>query len=135
MAISFKHFPLSTSCNPLLNDDMQPRACDAAFAAIAASQQGAFWTYHDHLFSSDLSADEELLENTAKISGLDLARWQEDRHSVQTQNRVKSDIALAYQLEVSGTPTVFLNGRLVENAQLPILEFLIQKEMEILESH
>lgn len=132
ISVTYKHFPLSTKCNPILHNDMQPKACDAAYAAFCAHQQGSFWAFHDELFASDLSASEEILEKAANLTNLDITKWQLDRQTTQAPTQVVLDIKTAYELEVSGTPTVFLNGRLVKESNLSTLEFLITKELETL---
>jgi protein-disulfide isomerase/uncharacterized membrane protein len=131
LAIVYKHYPLGKQCNPLVRVvDLQPRACEAAWAAEAARRQGAFWPYEDALFATDLSASEATLRSGAAKAGLDRDRWEADRKSAETRRRIHSDIVQGIRLGVMETPAVFLNGRRVPDLRLPALTFLIQHELE-----
>jgi len=129
LRITFHNFPLSTTCNPALSSDMQPRSCPAAWAAEAARLQGQFWPYHDGLFSTDLRASEETLEALARDNGLDLDRWSTDRASPVVRQKVSDDIQLGLDLAIDVTPSVYLNGRRVRQVSLPELVSLIEYEL------
>lgn len=129
LTITFKHFPLDRKCNPALSTDMQPQACAAAAAAEAANRQGAFWAYHDGLLASSLAASEPILQDIAHRSGVDMARWQVDRTSLEVRTKVRTDAALGMRLGVDGTPSVLLDGRRVKNISLPALAILIRHEL------
>lgn len=131
LCISFKNFPLSESCNPRLLGDMQPQACQAALAAIAANQQNKFWAYHDKLFDSELKDDERTLSQIATSIDLDMTSWNRDRSSEATLDQLKEDINLGNSLGLNATPTVFINGRKAENIQEAALLFLIQHELDV----
>lgn len=130
IGITFKNFPLSTKCNPAIVGDMQPQACDAAYAALAAQDQGHFWDYHDQLYQSDLIFDEKLLVSIAKNTGLNMDQWETTRQSGDVQTRLAEDLAVAYQLKINATPTIFLNGRRVTILQESALNFLIENELK-----
>lgn len=129
IGITFRNFPLSSTCNPRLMDDMQPRACPAAFAALAAQLQNRFWNYHDQLFQTDLTEDDSTLVSIAKNVGLNIEQWESDRQSDELKDRLSVDVNLGYELGISGTPTVFINGRQVMSFQESILSALIQNEL------
>jgi protein-disulfide isomerase len=129
VGISFKHFPLSTTCNPRISENMQPQACDAALAAVAAQRQNNFWNFHNLLFQSNLEADEKTLVEAAKNSGLDMAKWSTDKQSEAAKISVAEDVNIAYQLGINATPTVFLNGRMVSSFDESVLKVLIQNEL------
>jgi protein-disulfide isomerase len=130
IGITFKNFPLSSACNPKMKYDMQPRSCEAAYAAIAADRQNRFWNYHDQLFQSNLAADEKTLSSIARNMGLNMEKWEYDRHSDEVKARLSEDIKKAYEIGINATPSVFINGRKVTNIQEPILNFIIQNELE-----
>jgi protein-disulfide isomerase len=131
LTIVFKHFPPGKECNPALKVDVQPRACSAALAAVAANRQNAFWQFHDSLFSDSLQDSEEMLTAAARSAGLNLPQWEEDRRSLATRVKVLSDAKLGMRLGIDGTPAVFLDGRRVKNPTLVVLETLIRKELEM----
>ncbi len=129
VAITFKNFPLSKTCNPKMNEDMQPQACDAAFAAKAAQLQNKFWNYHDELFKSTLEMDEKSLYMMAKNIGLNMEKFEADKKSEVIKANISADVNLGYQLEIDRTPTVFINGKRVSDTQEAVLDFLIQIEL------
>ena len=129
--VVFKHFPLSSACNPLLGKDLHPRACEAAAAAEAARRQDKFWPFHDALFAADLHKNPDVaLAEIAAEAGLDLEPFQTDRRSDSVAEKVQEDIEQGVALGLDGTPAVFLNGRRVYDIRLQALEFLIQHELE-----
>ena len=128
VGVVFKNFPLGKECNPALASEVQPRSCAAAWAAEAANRQGGFWRYHDRLFAGSLAHSEEALRAAAVAAGLDLEQWEQDRQSPAVRLKVLGDVQLGLQLGVAGTPTVFLNGRKVENPSVVVLTTLIRQE-------
>jgi len=130
LTVVFKHYPLSQVCNPALERDLQPRSCEAAWAAQAAHRQQAFWRYHEGLFQSDLSASEQMLRQIAQASSLDLERWESDRRSSSIQHKITQDAELGARLGVDGTPSLFLNGRRVWMWGSSDLELLIASQIE-----
>lgn len=130
LSIVFKHFPLSSSCNPVVIEDMQPQSCAGAAASIAAQQQQKFWEYHDELFRTDLNFDDATLKDIAVKNGLDLAQWEKDRISNTVSTQIVQDSELAYRLGINGTPTVFINGKRVDNFQPNALKAIIRMELD-----
>ncbi len=123
--IIFKHYPLSSTCNEAMQDDMHPNACKAAVAAQAAHRQGKFWAFHDKLFESDL-ADVDYI-GWANEMGLDVAQFGKDLFDETVSQKVKNDIALANHLEIGGTPSVIINGRKVADVQPQNIQLLINE--------
>lgn len=130
LQIVFKHFPLSPICNPSVRRNLHPRACEAALATEAARQQGKFWAFHDALFASNLSKDENTISLVAKELGLNLNQFEADRTGEAATAKLKSDIELAKRLNVNYTPTIFLNGRHVRDTRLQSLQLLIADQIE-----
>ncbi|PRQ05071.1 Disulfide bond formation protein D precursor [Enhygromyxa salina] len=98
----FMHFPLR----------MHARAQVAALAAEAAHQQGKFWEMHDLIFDHQSQLEDEDLERYAKqIQGLDLTKWKADFAAKSSELAVAKDRALGENLDIQGTPAVYVNGR------------------------
>lgn len=129
LQIVFKHFPLDISCNPIMRRDLHHFACEAAYSAEAARRQGKFWAYHDLLFHTPFTGEPGLFSSLAESAGLDLTRFEEDRTSQDVKSKVASDIRLGMQLHVNSTPTLFLNGRRVQDLNPEVVENLIQQEI------
>lgn len=103
----FRHYPLT---------NIHENALDAARAAEAAGMQERFWQMHDQLYKnqSKWSKDpkaRQLFSEYARTIGLDLARFAHDIDSLQANTRVRQDVERGNSLGVTGTPTVFLDGR------------------------
>lgn len=113
VAVYFAHFPLP----------MHARAEPAARAAWAAQQQGMFWPMHDRLFAEPKKRDGSDFDRMAQELGLDVARFHRDMTSPAAEGEVKRQISLCRSLGVRGTPTFFLNGRMMTGAQ-PIERFV-----------
>ncbi|MGO9833520.1 MAG: DsbA family protein [Polyangiaceae bacterium] len=86
----------------------------AARAAIAAQAQGKFWEMHHQLFANAPRLEDSDLDGYARAIGLDLERFHADMKSAATKARLEADRKLADQLEVKGTPTIFIDGRLYD---------------------
>jgi len=129
LQIIFKHFPLDSTCNPLVKKALHPGACHAALAAEAARDQGKFWAFHDALFMPR-SEGKVTLKSMAKHLGLDADRFEAHGGSEGARAKVRADIDLGISLGVDGTPSVFINGRRVHDTRPRTLRFLIAHQLE-----
>lgn len=107
-----------------------PQARPAALAAIAAGMQGRYWEMHDRLFGSP-QLDPETLERYAKEIGLDVERWKRDQSDPKVAAIIQRDMDLATNVNVSGTPAFFVNGRRLPGGAAPLDAFsaLIDEEL------
>jgi len=97
----WRHLPLN---------DVHPNAQQAAEAAEAAAEQGAFWEMHDLLLDHQDALGFDDLLGYAEQLGLDVARFEEDLRTRAGARRVAEDVDSADLSGVSGTPTFFING-------------------------
>ena len=97
----FKNFPLS----------FHKSARIAAIAGLAAKKQGKFWPMHDALFDNYNRLSLERIQELAKIIGLDLEQFNKDMNDPSLQAAIEADIKLGQEVGVSGTPSVFINGK------------------------
>lgn len=93
-----------------------PHARKAAEAAECASDQGEFWTYRDHLFRNQASLDVESLNRFADELGLDPRAFRDCLESGEKADIVARDADDARRYGVRGTPTFFVNGRILVGA-------------------
>lgn len=126
LSIVYQHYPLSSQCNPRITADRHPRSCQAAWAAQAAHEQGAFWSFHDGLFSRGTAAKEDWIEAEVRDLGLNATQFAADRASKATRHEVAEDIELGTEIRIDATPAIFLNGRRVRNWRYGGLEVLIR---------
>jgi len=130
LLVVFKHYPLSTRCNEGLSVDMQPDACEIAWAAEAAHRQSRFWEFHDAMLGPGQRVTAGSIEQAAHVAGLDPARFEADRRSAAVRERVATDVDLGNQLKLPGTPATYLDGRLVRPPSAELLEILIRHELD-----
>jgi protein-disulfide isomerase len=107
----------------------------AAEASECASAQGDFWNYHAMLFANQqgegLGAfSDRRLKAFAEALELDTAQFNTCLDSGRYADEVQTDEQLARSLGVHSTPTVLVNGSLVQNP-LNFAEFeaLIQAQL------
>ena len=101
----------------------------AARAALAAGIQGKFWGFHDELFAGE-QLNNQVIDAAAVKLGLDIEKWKKDMESQEIRRRVYMDIQDAQNAGVTGTPTIFINGRLLKNRSLQGFQELIDKELK-----
>jgi protein-disulfide isomerase len=91
---------------------------NAAVAARAAQAQGRFWEYHDLLYDSQFSgySDENLIALGRK-AGLDAERFERDYENARYEPLVRADFQRGLDLGVNGTPTFFINGKMLVGLQ------------------
>jgi predicted DsbA family dithiol-disulfide isomerase len=111
-----------------------PHGESAARAAVGAMKQGKFWEMHHALFDHQDALEPRDLEKYAKEIGLDVAKWRTDWESETTADRVNRDRKQGDVVTISGTPTIFINGRLYDTRQFDMeddLEDWINLEIEL----
>ena len=97
----FRHFPVRSK---------HPRAWACACAAEAAARQGRFWELHDSLYADQGRLEDPHLWRRAEDLGLDLDRFQTDRHSEEVATRVRRDFDSGIRAGVVTTPTLFIDN-------------------------
>jgi protein-disulfide isomerase len=97
----YKHYPLS----------FHRQARNAAKASEAAREQGKFWEMHDIIFENYNKLSEESFKEFAMEIGLDVDKFMADFKSNKYDLRIQQDINLARRIGITGTPTLFINGK------------------------
>jgi protein-disulfide isomerase len=117
----FRDFPI---------DGLHPQARAASEAARCATEQGKFWEFHDVVFKSDPDATPATLDRIAKEIGLDLNAFTSCRTSGKYKTPVQASNQEGTALGITGTPTFFINGRILVGAQ-PVEAFskIIDEEL------
>jgi protein-disulfide isomerase len=92
----------------------------AAEASECAAEQGQFWNFHDMVFANQQGEGrgafaDRRLEAFAAAIGLNSDQFNECFSANRYAGSVRSDEQLAAQYGVTGTPTAFVNGVLLEN--------------------
>jgi protein-disulfide isomerase len=105
--IAFKNQPLP------FHENAKP----AAAASLAAHEQGKFWEYHDKLFANQQALDRLSLEKYAADIGLNVARFRASVDSGKFNKQIEDDSKLGTSIGATGTPTFFINGKILIGAQ------------------
>lgn len=102
-----KHYPLEAECNPSAPSNHYA-SCEAAAAVIMARDKGTAQTLEQWIFTNQPS----LTPDTVKKAARDVGGIQDfDAQYSKALQEVKADAAVGAKLEVSSTPTFYINGR------------------------
>lgn len=118
--VVFHSYPLDNECNSSLPRQVHAASCLASYAAECASEQGKFWEFADRLFSDqqrEFSRPD--LEVHANAVGLDIPSFNTCMNSGQTKGIVRKDLEEGIRVGVNATPTLVINGRVVEGLPTP----------------
>jgi protein-disulfide isomerase len=99
--VIFKHSPLPTHADAPLAHEL----------SVEAARQGKFWEMHDLLFANQEKLKKADLEGYAQKLGLDMQAVSKALNERTHRPQVERDLAEARALGVTGTPTIYLNGR------------------------
>jgi protein-disulfide isomerase len=116
----FKNFPLN-------NHEF---AMKAAAAALAAESRGKFWEFHDLLFKNYNRINDEQIRTIALGLGFDVIEFESKMLDQAIQERIRQDMRDGSQAGVRGTPTVFINGKLVRKLTLQEFQMAVDKELK-----
>lgn len=120
--VVFKHFPLSFHAG----------ARPAAIASMAAADQGKFWEFHDVLFSNSRELKPDNMEQWAEKAGLDVARFKQDMAAKAEAygKAVDADFQHGQSVSVRGTPTLFINGKKVQNRSIEGMSAMVEEALK-----
>jgi len=92
-------------------------AMPAAEAAMAAAEQGKFWEMHDLIFQNQQKLSKDDLDGYAKQAGLNMSKYQAAMESHKFKAEIDADTAAGNKIGARGTPTMFINGKVLVGAQ------------------
>lgn len=104
----------------------------AAMAAECAGEQEKFWEYHDRLFGNQgaLAFTQSKLEQYARELRLTAINFKRCLKTERYRKKVEGETAVAASLGGRGTPTFFVNGRLMVGAQpFDVFQAVIEEEL------
>ena len=101
----------------------------AVAAAYAAWDQGKFWEFHDRLFENQEVLNSAKVTAIAKELKLNLKRFNKKMEDPATQKLIDRDMADVDRLGITGTPTVYINGKLLEDLSLQGFQAAIEQEL------
>lgn len=110
----YRAFPLDRSCNRIIRNDFHQYACDAAEVARCAGRikPAAFWQMHDFFYATQgLSAED--VQGWSSVVDVDSTRMKACLADDLELAAIKADIEQGISLQISGTPAIYVNGRLL----------------------
>ncbi len=110
--IFYKNYPLDPACNPNVKRRKSSGSCMLALGGICAAEQDRFSNYQDKVFAGlGRMPDVNSVTDIATQLGMDSSSFKKCMNSSQTLARLQAQIREGHDGGVSGTPTLFLNGR------------------------
>lgn len=109
VAIVFRHFPLI---------EIHPRALASAKVAEASGMQGKFFEMLDLLYANQsewVNANDPtaVFSSYATKLGLNIDKFNGDLKLTSLEDKIKRDRDEARTMKLSGTPSLFINGKLI----------------------
>ena len=108
---------------------MHAFAKTAALAALAAAEQGKFKEYHQKLFANYSSLNDSKIQELAADAGLDEEKFKKDMASPNLQAIVERDLNEGRKMGIRGIPTIFINGKMLEDRSLRGFQVMIDGEL------
>jgi len=121
----YKDFPLTT---------LHPWAMTASLAGQCATQQSpaSFWKIHDIIFDQqDVITPSNVWEKMTDFAnqlGLNAETFRTCMANPETTREIEKTTAEGHELNVTGTPSIFVNGRRIVGADEPLLRQFIDFE-------
>jgi protein-disulfide isomerase len=121
LRLVYKNYPLT---------EIHPDAMHAAEAAVCAGQQGKFWEMHDALFGPSAELTIPALRATAGRVGVESDKFEDCVRGHAADGTIQDDMLEGRALAFSGTPALFVNGRLIPGTiSLENLSAMIDDEL------
>jgi protein-disulfide isomerase len=125
--VVFKDFPIDSI-------HKWARAASEAAHCLGSQKPGAFWAFHDWIFEHQQEVNEANLRDhvltMAKQQSLDVPQVSSCMANHATAQEVNQNQQIGAELQISQTPTTFVNGRMLSGAvRWQALDNVIQMEV------
>jgi uncharacterized membrane protein/protein-disulfide isomerase len=121
-----KDFPLEPECNPAAPGGRHTAACEAAVAVRLARANGKAGAMEEWIFANQPQMTPDLIRQGARSVG---GVTDFDARYAKTLELVRADASLGQSLQVTGTPTFFINGRRIPIIRPEFLDAAIAYEL------
>ena len=102
----------------------------AATAALAAGKQGKFWEMDRRLFANQTILSDVKVEIIAQEIALNMEQFNQDLKDPDIASLIDRDINNGIQANVQGTPTIFINGKQLNQRSLSGFQQAIEAELK-----
>jgi len=128
VSVTYRNYPLDQKCNPQMQRQLHDGSCALSYAAYCAGEQNRFWDIHDLFYQNQANFGHSVKESDiyALVSktSVNMAAFKQCMSSDKAKNSIKEDIDVAGRLNLTGTPSIYINGRKVEGG---FIEFLAER--------
>ena len=119
LKVSFREYPI-----------LSPSSRTAAKAALAAMKQGKYFALHSALMSMQGNLNEDKIFQAASDLKIDINKLKKDMNNIDIENVLQENEDLARKLNIRGTPTFIINGKLYAGAlELNKLKTIINESL------
>lgn len=120
----FKNFPLDGVCNPAVTHKGDGKRCELSYAALCIEKLNKKgWDAHHYIFDNQESIfsrpTDQVIEDVCKTTGSDCAQVKACMNTEEIHEAVKKMAMEGEKAQISGTPAIFLNGKVLPGGQLP----------------
>jgi protein-disulfide isomerase len=117
---------------PLPFHDHAVPAAELALEALAQKGEAGFWKVHDLLLQAKGHLGDGDLETVARAAGLDVTRAMASVKQRAHRAAIAADMDLAEDVDATGTPTFFVNGRKLVGAQpLDVFQAAVDEQLAV----
>ena len=109
---------------------MHSYARKASVAALAAAKQSKFWEMHKMLFEHQRDLNDAKVQEIAGKLGLNMGQFNRDLKDPAIEALIERDMNNGQQYGVRGTPTIFVNGKQLNQRSLPGFQQAIDEELK-----
>ena len=118
--VVIKNYPLS----------MHQYARSAAAAALTADSMGKFWEFHEALYKNMKELNDEKIREIVSGLGLDPDEFEKKMESGVIQNKISQDRRDGDKAGLNGTPSVYVNGKLLKNTTVEGFQDIIDAQLK-----
>jgi len=119
LKISFRDYPI-----------LSPSSRVAAKAALASREQGKYFKFHSALMSMQGNLNKDMIFSIASNLNIDIDKLKKDMKKIEVEEIIEQNKSLARKLNIRGTPTFIINGKIYAGAlELNKLREIINKSL------
>ncbi len=128
-----RHYPFNQECNPVAPKTVFQNGCLAARAVEAAGMlagRDMYWKMHEWLLANQKTLSEDTLRAAAQQMGLDADALFAQMNSPEVANAIRQDAQAGKAMLYRGTPTVYVNDKVVprwKKTGAPVLEMILNE--------
>lgn len=128
--VVFVNYPLDQSCNANVQIKMHEHSCQAAVGAMCVFQQGQFWDFSEDVFRNQHRISREMMLKLAAKHRLDVPLFTQCLDGQESLPMVTRDIDIGHGAKVQGTPSIFINGKILQHWRVPaVVREVIKAEL------